>query len=181
MATSRRSPLKRNFTHGQRLVCRSSEAYLLQVPWTVADRTNGNLGSWQSRLFIKPSHILNNRTLRCLHWLAGSSIGCLATVARRIRVTLRTTSPLRSYTRKISAMLVLSRKKNEAIHIGIEGIVITVVEIRGQQVRIGIEAPADVPIRRQEILHRDIPKHLLVSVETRRENRLNSMATRATS
>lgn len=83
--------------------------------------------------------------------------------------------------KEISAMLVLSRKKNEAIHIGEEGIVITVVEIRGQQVRIGIEAPADVPIRRQEILHRDIPKHLLVSVETRRENRLNSMATRATS
>lgn len=78
-------------------------------------------------------------------------------------------------------MLVLSRKKNEAIHIGHDGIVITVVDIRGQQVRLGIEAPADVPIRRQEIIHRDVPKHLLASVETRREHRLSSMAAKASS
>lgn len=63
-------------------------------------------------------------------------------------------------------MLVLSRKKNEAIHVGNDGIVITVVDIRGQQVRLGIEAPSDVPIRRKEIIQRDVPEHLLVSIES---------------
>lgn len=47
-------------------------------------------------------------------------------------------------------MLVLSRKKNEKIVID-ENIVITVVEIRGDKVRLGIEAPKDVPIHRSEI------------------------------
>ncbi len=47
-------------------------------------------------------------------------------------------------------MLVLSRKKNESIVID-ERIVITVVEIRGDKVRLGIEAPKDVAIHRQEV------------------------------
>ncbi len=47
-------------------------------------------------------------------------------------------------------MLVLSRKKNERIVIG-ENIVITVVEIRGDRVRLGIEAPQEVPIHRSEV------------------------------
>ena len=47
-------------------------------------------------------------------------------------------------------MLVLSRKKNESIVIA-NDIVITVVEVRGDKVRLGIEAPKDVPVHRQEI------------------------------
>lgn len=47
-------------------------------------------------------------------------------------------------------MLVLSRKKNESIVVN-DSIVITVVEIRGDKVRLGIEAPRDVPIHRSEI------------------------------
>lgn len=47
-------------------------------------------------------------------------------------------------------MLVLTRAKNEAIMIGSE-VKITVVEIRGLKVRIGIEAPEGVSIHRQEI------------------------------
>ena len=47
-------------------------------------------------------------------------------------------------------MLVLSRKKNESIVIN-DNIVITVVEIRGDKVRLGIEAPKDVPVHRQEV------------------------------
>ncbi len=45
-------------------------------------------------------------------------------------------------------MLVLSRKRNEQIVIA-ENIVITVVEIRGDKVRLGIEAPKDVPVHRK--------------------------------
>jgi carbon storage regulator len=47
-------------------------------------------------------------------------------------------------------MLILSRKTRQAIKIG-EGIVITVVAVRGKQVRFGIEAPPDVRIRREEL------------------------------
>jgi carbon storage regulator len=47
-------------------------------------------------------------------------------------------------------MLVLSRKKNESIVIN-NDIVITVVEIRGDKVRLGIVAPKDVPVHRQEV------------------------------
>lgn len=47
-------------------------------------------------------------------------------------------------------MLVLSRHRDEKIHIG-DNIVLTVVEVRGDRVRIGIEAPRDVAVHRQEI------------------------------
>jgi carbon storage regulator len=47
-------------------------------------------------------------------------------------------------------MLVLSRKKNESIVIDSK-ITITVVEIRGDKVRLGIVAPRDVPVHRQEV------------------------------
>jgi carbon storage regulator len=47
-------------------------------------------------------------------------------------------------------MLVLSRKKNESIVINSD-IVITVVEIRGDKVRLGIDAPKDVPVHREEV------------------------------
>lgn len=47
-------------------------------------------------------------------------------------------------------MLVLSRKKNESIVIA-NDIVITVVEVRGDKVRLGIVAPKDVPVHRQEV------------------------------
>lgn len=47
-------------------------------------------------------------------------------------------------------MLVLSRKKNESIVIN-DNISIVVVEIRGDKVRLGIEAPKNVPVHRKEI------------------------------
>ena len=47
-------------------------------------------------------------------------------------------------------MLVLSRKKNESIVIN-NDITIVVVEIRGDKVRLGIEAPKEVPVHRQEV------------------------------
>ena len=48
-------------------------------------------------------------------------------------------------------MLVLSRKRNESVVID-DKIVITVVEVRGDKVRLGIQAPRDVPVHRSEIL-----------------------------
>ena len=47
-------------------------------------------------------------------------------------------------------MLVLSRKRNEQIVIA-ENIVITVVDIRRDKVRLGIEAPKSVPVHRKEV------------------------------
>ena len=47
-------------------------------------------------------------------------------------------------------MLVLSRKKNESIVIN-NDITVTVVEIRGDKVRLGIVAPKQVPVHRQEV------------------------------
>ncbi|MBD3674444.1 MAG: carbon storage regulator, partial [Planctomycetaceae bacterium] len=48
-------------------------------------------------------------------------------------------------------MLVLSRKKNERIVVG-ENVTVTVVEVRGDRVRLGITAPGEVPIYREEVL-----------------------------
>ena len=48
-------------------------------------------------------------------------------------------------------MLVLSRKMNEKIMIG-DNITLTIVKIDRNQVRIGIEAPGNVPVYREEIL-----------------------------
>lgn len=47
-------------------------------------------------------------------------------------------------------MLVLSRYRDESIIVG-DDIVITVVDIRGDKVRIGIAAPIEVPVHRQEV------------------------------
>ena len=47
-------------------------------------------------------------------------------------------------------MLVLSRHRDESIIIA-DNIVVTVVDIRGDKVRLGIEAPSEVPIHRQEV------------------------------
>ena len=48
-------------------------------------------------------------------------------------------------------MLVLSRKKNESIVIN-DDVVITVIEVRGDKVRLGIQAPREIPVHRKEVL-----------------------------
>ena len=47
-------------------------------------------------------------------------------------------------------MLVLSRHRDESIIIG-DDIVVTIVDIRGDKVRLGIQAPTHIPVHRQEI------------------------------
>ena len=47
-------------------------------------------------------------------------------------------------------MLVLSRQRDESIMIG-DSIVVTIVDIRGDKVRLGINAPAEIPVHRQEV------------------------------
>jgi carbon storage regulator len=47
-------------------------------------------------------------------------------------------------------MLVLSRKKNESIVIN-NNITIVVVDIRGDKVRLGVEAPKEIPVHRREV------------------------------
>lgn len=65
-------------------------------------------------------------------------------------------------------MLVLSRKKNESIVIN-NDITIVVVEIRGDKVRLGIEAPKEVPVHRREV-YDAIKRH----EQTDSENAANS-------
>ena len=47
-------------------------------------------------------------------------------------------------------MLVLSRQRDESIVIG-DNVVVTIVDIRGDKVRLGIEAPGEIPVHRQEV------------------------------
>lgn len=57
-------------------------------------------------------------------------------------------------------MLVLSRKRDESIVIN-DNITVTVVDIRGNKVRLGIEAPKEIPVHRREVwvaIHADKDK-----------------------
>jgi carbon storage regulator len=47
-------------------------------------------------------------------------------------------------------MLVLSRQRDESIMIG-DNVVVTVVDIRGDKVRLGIQAPHEIPVHRREV------------------------------
>ncbi len=47
-------------------------------------------------------------------------------------------------------MLVLSRHRDESIMIG-DDVVVTIVDIRGDKVRLGIDAPQAIPVHRQEV------------------------------
>jgi carbon storage regulator len=55
-----------------------------------------------------------------------------------------------THTWKEPVMLVLSRQRDESIVIG-DKVVVTIVDIRGDKVRLGIEAPAEIPVHRQEV------------------------------
>jgi carbon storage regulator len=61
--------------------------------------------------------------------------------------------PPRTRLKEGSEMLVLSRKLGEKIYIS-DNICITIVDIDRGKIRLGIEAPRDVPIFRQELLEK---------------------------
>ncbi|WP_028575781.1 carbon storage regulator CsrA [Desulfonatronovibrio hydrogenovorans] len=50
-------------------------------------------------------------------------------------------------------MLILSRRLGESIHLG-DDIVISILGIRGKQVKVGIEVPDDIPVYREEVFKR---------------------------
>ena len=58
-----------------------------------------------------------------------------------------------SYRKEGLTMLVLSRRRGEVITIG-NGITVTVLAVQGARVKIGIAAPADVPVHREELCER---------------------------
>ncbi len=59
-------------------------------------------------------------------------------------------------------MLVLTRKVNQSIVIG-DGIEVVVLEVRGEQVRIGIKAPRDVAVHRKEIYDQILEENISAS------------------
>lgn len=67
-------------------------------------------------------------------------------------------------------MLVLSRHRDESIMIG-DNIVLTIVDIRGDKVRLGIEAPQDIPVHRQEVYE-------AIQRENRKASQVDPAATR---
>ena len=67
-------------------------------------------------------------------------------------------------------MLVLSRHRDESIIIG-DDIVVTIVDIRGDKVRLGINAPQDIPVHRQEVYE-------AIQRENRKASQVNPADTR---
>ena len=68
-------------------------------------------------------------------------------------------------------MLVLSRHRDESIMIG-DDVVVTIVDIRGDKVRLGINAPHHIPVHRQEVyeaIKRENEKAARMSVSETRE------------
>ena len=60
-------------------------------------------------------------------------------------------------------MLVLSRKLNESIVIN-DDIVVTVLSVKGDRVRLGINAPGEIPVHRQEVYEKMQNEEVLMSV-----------------
>ena len=69
-------------------------------------------------------------------------------------------------------MLVLSRQRDESIIIG-DNIVVTIVDIRGDKVRLGINAPSEIPVHRREI-------HEAIQRENIRSGQLETTETKRT-
>ena len=69
-------------------------------------------------------------------------------------------------------MLILTRKRNERIMIG-DSIEVVIVDIRGEQVQLGINAPKDVPVHRREVYEAIVRENGRVLPKTPRRERMN--------
>ena len=65
-------------------------------------------------------------------------------------------------------MLVLSRQRDESIMIG-DDVVVTIVDVRGDRVRLGIEAPSEIPVHRREV-YEAIPRENQRSASMQRKD-----------
>jgi len=65
-------------------------------------------------------------------------------------------------------MLVLSRQRDESIIIG-DNIVVTIVDIRGDKVRLGIDAPSEIPVHRREVFEAIRRENLRIGKEDDRD------------
>ncbi|ABS03163.1 carbon storage regulator, CsrA [Kineococcus radiotolerans SRS30216 = ATCC BAA-149] len=72
----------------------------------------------------------------------------------------------------LSPMLVLTRKAGESVVIGDE-VVVRVLEVRGDVVRVGIEAPRDVQVHRQEVY--DAVREANISAATASEEAISAL------
>ena len=72
-------------------------------------------------------------------------------------------------------MLILSRKINEKIMIG-DNIAVSIVEIRGDQVRVGIDAPKNIKVFRQEVFDAIKAENKAASMSTPKIPKLNLLA-----
>jgi carbon storage regulator len=70
-------------------------------------------------------------------------------------------------------LLILTRKRNERIMIG-DNIEVIIVDIRGEQVQLGINAPKDVPVHRREVYEAIVRENGRVLPKTPRKDRLKS-------
>ena len=70
-------------------------------------------------------------------------------------------------------MLILTRKRNERIMIG-DSIEVIIVDIRGEQVQLGISVPKDVPVHRREVYEAIVRENGRVLPKTPRKDRMKS-------
>lgn len=68
-------------------------------------------------------------------------------------------------------MLILTRKRNERIMIG-DNIEVIVVDIKGEQVQLGINAPKEIPVHRREVYEAIVRENGKVVPKTPREQRM---------
>ncbi len=70
-------------------------------------------------------------------------------------------------------MLVLSRKKDESIVID-DNVIVTIIEVLGDKVRLGIQAPRDVAVHRKEVLEAILREKVKISLPPAEEDAVSS-------
>ena len=96
----------------------------------------------------------NRKKFNHLLWLYRLEIpenhACQRTLNGQLLVIIHNIIPLKIETRRIKDMLVLSRKESEKIRLG-EDVILTIVRVSGDRVRLGIQAPSNMLILREEL------------------------------